>query len=76
MQLYVFAEFLNLRLGTRLMDMGLEWLASQGRSPLYVGVWSENYGAQRLYARYGFSKVGEYGFPVGSTVDREFILKR
>lgn len=75
-QLYVLAEFHNLRLGTRLMEVGLEWLATQGRSPLYIGVWSENYGAQRFYARYGFSKVGEYGFPVGSTVDREFIVKR
>jgi ribosomal protein S18 acetylase RimI-like enzyme len=75
-QLYVLAEFHNLRLGTRLMDMGLEWLASQGRAPLYIGVWSENYGAQRFYMRYGFNKVGEYGFPVGETVDHEFILKR
>jgi ribosomal protein S18 acetylase RimI-like enzyme len=75
-QLYVFAEFHNLRLGTRLMAEGLEWFAAQGRSPLYIGVWSENYGAQRFYARYGFSKIGEYGFPVGNTVDREFILKR
>lgn len=75
-QLYVLAEFHNLRLGARLMDMGLDWLVSQGRSPLYIGVWSENHGAQRFYARYGFRKVGEYGFPVGSTVDREFILKR
>lgn len=75
-QLYVYAEFHNLRLGRRLMDIGLEWLASQGRSPLYIGVWSENYGAQRFYGRYGFTKFGEYGFQVGSTVDREFILKR
>jgi diamine N-acetyltransferase len=75
-QLYVLAEFHNLRLGSRFMDVGLEWLAAQGRSPVYVGVWSENYGAQRFYGRYGFSKVGEYGFPVGSTVDHEFILKR
>lgn len=75
-QLYVLAEFHNLRLGTQLMQAGLDWLESQGRSPLYIGVWSENYGAQRFYARYGFSRVGEYGFPVGRTVDHEFILKR
>jgi ribosomal protein S18 acetylase RimI-like enzyme len=75
-QLYVLAEFHNLRLGRRLMDLGLEWLASQGRAPLYIGVWSENYGAHRFYGRYGFNKVGEYGFRVGGTVDREFILKR
>lgn len=75
-QLYVLAKHHNLRLGTRLMKLGVEWLEAQGRTPLYVGVWSENYGAQRFYTRYGFEKVGEYGFPVGSTVDLEFILKR
>jgi len=75
-QLYVLAQYHNLRLGSRLMDLGLEWLEAQGRTPLYIGVWSENFGAQRFYGRYGFEKVGEYGFPVGTTVDREFILKR
>jgi ribosomal protein S18 acetylase RimI-like enzyme len=75
-QLYVLARHHNLRLGSRLMELGLQWLEAQGRVPQYVGVWSENFGAQRFYARYGFNKVGEYGFPVGKTVDREFILKR
>ena len=75
-QLYVLARHHNLRLGTRLMDVGLEWLDAQGRTPLYIGVWSENRGAQRFYGRYGFNKVGEYGFPVGKTVDLEFILRR
>jgi ribosomal protein S18 acetylase RimI-like enzyme len=75
-QLYVLAEFHNLRLGSRLMATGLEWLGAQGYSPLYIGVWSQNHGAQRFYGQYGFDKVGEYGFPVGKTVDREFILKR
>jgi diamine N-acetyltransferase len=75
-QLYVLSSHHNLRLGTRLMERGLEWLEAQHRAPIYIGVWSENYGAQRFYERYGFSKVGEYGFPVGGTVDHEFILKR
>jgi len=39
-------------------------------------VWSENFGAQRFYARYGFSKVGTYEFPVGQVRDLEFILRR
>jgi ribosomal protein S18 acetylase RimI-like enzyme len=75
-QLYVLARYHNLRLGTRLMDVALEWLQAQQLTPLYVGVWSQNYGAQRFYARYGFIKVGKYGFPVGNTIDHEFILKR
>jgi ribosomal protein S18 acetylase RimI-like enzyme len=75
-QLYVLARHQNLRLGSRLMDLAVESLVAQARTPLYVGVWSENYGAQRFYGRYGFAKVSEYGFPVGTTIDREFILKR
>lgn len=75
-QLYVRAKYQNLRLGSRLLETALDWLAGQGRTPLYVGVWSGNFGAQRLYGRYGFEKCGEYDFPVGRTLDREFILKR
>jgi ribosomal protein S18 acetylase RimI-like enzyme len=75
-QLYVLARHHNLRLGTQLMEVGVEWLEVTHRTPLYIGVWSENDGAQRFYARYGFNKVGEYGFVVGGTIDREFILKR
>lgn len=75
-QLYVLAGQQNLRLGSHLMDAGLEWLQTRGLTPLYVGVWSENFGAQRFYRRYGFDNVGEYGFPVGRTVDRELILRR
>ncbi|MEJ0036930.1 MAG: GNAT family N-acetyltransferase [Gammaproteobacteria bacterium] len=75
-QLYVLASHQNQRLGARLLDTALGWLTEQNFSPLYIGVWSQNYGAQRFYGRYGFRKVGEYGFPVGKTVDHEFILKR
>jgi ribosomal protein S18 acetylase RimI-like enzyme len=75
-QLYVHSSHQNERLGSKLLDVALGWLAEQHFSPLYIGVWSENFGAQRFYGRYGFVKVGEYGFPVGKTIDQEFILKR
>jgi diamine N-acetyltransferase len=75
-QLYVLATHQNQRLGAKLLDVALAWLVEQKFSPLYIGVWSQNHGAQRFYGRYGFRKVGEYGFPVGKTVDHEFILKR
>ncbi|HEX6999896.1 MAG TPA: GNAT family N-acetyltransferase [Gammaproteobacteria bacterium] len=75
-QLYVRRAAQSAGLGTRLLVHALEWLEAQGRRPVYVGVWSGNHGAQRLYGRHGFEKVGEYGFRVGATVDREFILRR
>ena len=54
----------------------MDWMTEQSPPDLWIGVWSENLGAQRFYARRGFQKVGEYGFHVGRTVDREFILRR
>lgn len=75
-QLYLRATAQRDGLGTRLLVTGLKWLAAEGHSPLYVGVWSGNFGAQRLYARYGFEKIGEYDFPVGKHLDREFILRQ
>lgn len=75
-ELYVLAEFQKLKLGTRLLASALQWLNSQQHTPLYVGVWSENVGAQRLYSRFGFQKIGEYDFPVGGHLDREFIMKQ
>lgn len=63
-------------LGGRLFDATMAWLQAHGPRTVWIGVWSENHGAQRFYGRWGFEKVGEYGFEVGQTVDREYILKR
>ena len=42
----------------------------------WIGVWSGNEKAIRLYGHYGFRPVGEYKFPVGDWLDDEFILRR
>ncbi|PBJ84477.1 GNAT family N-acetyltransferase [Lysobacteraceae bacterium NML93-0399] len=62
--------------GTRMMRAAMDWLLRDGPRTLWVGAWSENLGAQRFYARFGFERVGQYIFPVGETRDLEFILRR
>lgn len=62
--------------GTRMMRAAMDWLLRDGPCTLWVGAWSENLGAQRFYARFGFERVGQYIFPVGETRDLEFILRR
>ena len=47
-----------------------------GPQAIWIGVWSENLGAQRFYARHGYEKVGEYLYPVGEARDLEFILRK
>ena len=62
--------------GSRLMAEALRWLERDGSRRIWIGVWSGNRGARRLYERMGFAKVGEYYFKVGEAMDREFILRR
>jgi RimJ/RimL family protein N-acetyltransferase len=59
--------------GRELLERSLDWL---GARPIYIGVWSGNLKAQRLYAHYGFKPVGRYQFAVGATLDDEVILGR
>jgi len=75
-RLYLLNEYQNSGWGSRLFDTALQWLQRDGPRTLWIGVWSENFGAQRFYARHGFVQVGEYEFPVGNVRDLEFILRR
>jgi GNAT superfamily N-acetyltransferase len=75
-RLYLLQRHQGGGLGGRLFDTAVAWLAREGPLDLWIGVWSQNHGAQRFYARRGFERVGEYGFKVGATVDQEFILRR
>jgi ribosomal protein S18 acetylase RimI-like enzyme len=75
-RLYVLRAHHNGGKGARVFDEVLHWLERDGPRTLWIGVWSENLGAQRFYARYGFERVGDYDFVVGNIRDHEFILRR
>ncbi|KAF1695817.1 GNAT family N-acetyltransferase [Pseudoxanthomonas jiangsuensis] len=75
-RLYVLASHQNGGWGGKLFDEAQRWLLRDGPRTLWIGVWSQNLGAQRFYARHGFTQVGTYEFPVGRVRDLEFILRR
>ena len=75
-RLYVDKALHNGGWGGKLFDEALAWLERDGPRTLWISVWSENHGAQRFYARQGFSFAGEYEFPVGAQRDREFMFRR
>ncbi|PZU00588.1 MAG: GNAT family N-acetyltransferase [Brevundimonas sp.] len=75
-RLYVARTAQGLGLGTALLTVALGWMRTNTAGALWIGVWSGNAKAQRLYAAHGFEKVGEYDYPVGAWRDREFILRR
>lgn len=75
-RLYVLKAHQNGGWGGRLFGEALDWLQRDGPRRLWIGVWSQNLGAQRFYARHGFERVGDYEFPVGRVRDLEYILRR
>ena len=75
-RLYVSKAAQGLGLGTKLLAIALDWMNANTDGPLWIGVWSGNLKAQKLYAAYGFEKAGEYQYPVGAWRDDEFILRR
>lgn len=75
-RLYVRAGIQGGGIGRALMDAAMAWLLRDGPRTLWLSVWSENPGAQRFYARYGFVFAGEYEFIVGAQRDREFMYRR
>lgn len=75
-RIYVLQKYQRGGWGAKLLETALDWLIETGRRTIYLGVWSQNYAAQRLYERYGFSHCDEYEFIVGKTRDREFIYRK
>jgi GNAT superfamily N-acetyltransferase len=75
-RLYIAKRAQGTGLGTRLLEKALAWMEAHTDGPLWIGVWSGNVKAQKLYAAYGFAKAGEYKYPVGTWLDDEFILRR
>ena len=75
-RLYLMPSHQNGGWGARLFATAVDWLERDGPRTLWIGVYSENPGAQRFYARHGFERCGEYHFPVGHVLDLEYILRR
>jgi ribosomal protein S18 acetylase RimI-like enzyme len=75
-RLYVLEAFQGKGMGRALMDAALTHMEAAGAAEICLGVWENNHKAQAFYATYGFSKAGEYDYPVGRQLDREWILRR
>ena len=81
-RLYVSTKAHGKGIGKRLMNFAIKWgtenitsRRQKGEKGLiWLGVWEENLGAQRLYKSFGFDKVGQHGFVMGATTQYDDIL--
>lgn len=74
-QLYCAGGMTGLGLGRQLMEWAFGEARAGGADAIQLSVYSENFGAQRFYQRYGFEKVADIGFWVGAQRDAEFLYE-
>lgn len=75
-QLYTASDATGGGIGGALMDWAMAEFAARGADEVQISVWSENFGAQRFYERWGFEKVADITFRVGSQLDEEYLFAR
>lgn len=74
-QLYTAPDRTGEGIGAALTDWALAQARERGADAIQLSVYSENYGAQRFYERYGFAKIADIGFWVGKQRDAEFLYE-
>jgi ribosomal protein S18 acetylase RimI-like enzyme len=74
-QLYCAPEMTGRGLGAALLEWAIAEARAWGADALQLSVFSENFGAQRFYQRYAFSKVADIDFWVGNHRDDEFLYE-
>lgn len=74
-QLYCLKETTGLGIGARLIDNVFAFARAGGADAIQLSVFSENFGAQRFYQRYGFGKVADIEYWVGQQCDAEFLYE-
>lgn len=74
-QLYTQPDLTGQGIGAALMDWTLGEARARNADAIQLSVYSDNPGAQRFYARYGFAKIADVDFWVGTHRDDEFLFE-
>jgi ribosomal protein S18 acetylase RimI-like enzyme len=75
-RLYVDRSAIGSGVGAALMRASLEAARRGGRKTLWLGVWEKNLRAIAFYERWGFERVGELVFRLGSDDQTDLIMQR
>ncbi|KAH8679927.1 acyl-CoA N-acyltransferase [Tricladium varicosporioides] len=74
-RLYVGLEHKGRGIG-RIMTEAIEKIAREEKKAktIWLGVWEENFSAQKVYEKLGFKKIGTHDFVMGECVQTDWIL--
>ena len=74
-QIYLLASAQGTGAAQAMMVWAIDTARGRGADELYLSVFVDNHRARRFYERYGFERIGEYGFMVGNHRDSDDIMR-
>jgi len=75
-RLYVARAWHGHGVAQALMDAALTAARAHGAQTLWLGVWERNARAAAFYRKYGFTRVGEHTFVLGTDPQTDWVLAR
>lgn len=75
-RLYVAIEHHGRGIGKLLARRLDEVARTKGFRYVWLGVWEENYKAQKVYRSLGYEKVGDHDFTMGNVVQNDWIMMK
>ncbi|KAI0102134.1 acyl-CoA N-acyltransferase [Nemania sp. FL0031] len=75
-RLYVDTAAHGRGIGSKLIATVEEQARAEGYKQLWLGVWENNDGAEKLYEKLGYKKVGSMNFLTGGCVQTDFVLSK
>ena len=75
-RLYALQDWIGHGVGPSLMQACLDEAQKRGYDTMWLGVWEFNYRAQKFYSKWGFEKIGEHVFQLGSDPQTDWVLQR
>jgi len=75
-RLYVVQPWQGRRVAQALMDAVIAAASRRGARTLWLGVWEHNPRAVAFYRKYGFTRVGEHAFMLGTDQQIDWLFAR
>jgi len=75
-RIYIRKQFKRLGLGTKLLNFGINKANELAKKSVWLGVWENNFPAQKFYQRFDFQRYSEHKFIMGESVQTDYILKK
>lgn len=76
-RIYVLKDFLNQKIGAKLMACALNFADEKKYELIWLGVWEHNERAKSFYKKFGFEDTGfRHPFPIGKTQQTDNWLYR